>query len=193
MKILKTYIDRAEDSIIRQAIEVMADGGVVLYPTDTVYGLGANIFNKKAVKKVFELKERNPTKPLSVLVKDPEDIEVIAKVGSYERESIERHLPGPYTLILNRKSIVSRTVTGGLNKVGVRIPDNDISRNLAEIFPITTTSANLAGLEVDQSVDDILSQLNGDVDMVIDVGKLKESNPSTIVDLTTNELIYLER
>lgn len=193
MKILKADIGRIDDSIINEAIEVMADGGVVLYPTDTVYGLGANIFNKKAVKKVFELKRRNPTKPLSILVKDLDDIEIIAKVGAYERKYLNKYLPGPYTLILNKKSIVSRTVTGGLNQVGVRIPDNRISRELAKIFPITTTSANLAGFEVNQSVDDILSQLNDEVDLVIDVGTLKETNPSTIINLTTKELIYMER
>ena len=193
MKILKTDIGKVDDSVIRQAIEVMANGGVVLYPTDTVYGLGANIFNKKAVKKVFELKKRNPTKPLSVLVKDLENIELIAKVGDYERENIRRYLPGPYTLILNKKSVVPRTVTGGLTQVGVRIPDNEISRNLAKIFPITTTSANLAGLEVRQSVEDILSQLHDEVDLVIDVGTLEDASPSTIIDLTTKELLFFER
>lgn len=193
MKILKTNLREVDDSIIEEAIGIMANGGVVLYPTDTVYGLGANIFNRKAVKKVFELKRRNPAKPISVLVKNPSDIEIIAKVGSYERENIKKYLPGPYTLILNKKNIISRTVTGGLKQVGIRIPDNEISRNLAKIFPITTTSANLAGFEVHQSVDDILSQLGDEIDLVIDVGTLKNAHPSTIIDLTTKELIYFER
>ena len=193
MKILKTNLEKIDESIINEAIEVMANGGVVLYPTDTVYGLGANIFNKKAVKKVFELKKRILTKPLSILVQNLEDIEIIAKIGSYERENINKYLPGPYTLILNKKSVVSRTVTGRLRQVGVRIPDNNIARNLAKIFPITTTSANLAGLEVHQSIEDIINQLNGEVDLVIDVGTLKQSHPSTIIDLSTKELIYFER
>ena len=81
MKILKTSIDNFDGEIIDEAINVLADGGIVLYPTDTVYGLGANIFDKKAVKRVFEIKQRSPLKPLSILVSDVDAIDLVAKVS----------------------------------------------------------------------------------------------------------------
>ncbi len=194
MKILKTDCKYGvDDLVINEAINVMADGGVVLYPTDTVYGLGANIFDEKAVRRVFELKRRSLDKPLSVLVRNLQDIHFVAELGDREREIMDKYLPGPFTFILNKKFLVSDVVTGGLDQVGVRIPDNDIARGLAKIFPIITTSANLSGCDVRQSVGDILGQLDGEVDLVIDVGVFNDCSPSTIVDLTSDELIYVER
>ena len=89
MKILKTSIDCIDEEIITEAIRVLADGGVVLYPTDTVYGLGANIFNKNAVKKVYDIKQRSLLKPLSILVHDIEAINLVAKVSLSQKEQLK--------------------------------------------------------------------------------------------------------
>lgn len=184
MKILKTSIDDFDEGIIDEAIEVLANGGVILYPTDTVYGLGANIFDKQAVKRVFELKNRSFLKPLSILVSNTRAIDVVADVTVRQKEIIASHLPGPYTFILNRNTIVPRSVTGGSRLVGVRVPNCEIACRLASIFPITTTSANISGEEVLPTPGEILEQLNQDVDLVIDVGKLDTNHASKIVDLT---------
>jgi L-threonylcarbamoyladenylate synthase len=184
MKVQKTSIDKIDDEIIHEAINVLADGGVVLYPTDTVYGLGANIFDNKAVRRVFEIKKRSFIKPLSILVSDIESINLVAKMSLSQRKTIEDHLPGPYTFILNKRNIVPRYVTGGLKNVGIRVPDNEIACRLAGIFPITTTSANLSDDEVLSNPKEILEQLDCEVDMVIDVGDLSSSSPSSIIDLT---------
>ena len=184
MKVLKTSIDDFEEDMIHEAIEVLASGGVILYPTDTVYGLGANIFDNKAVRRVFDIKNRSYLKPLSVLVGDVDAIDLVAKVSLSQKETIKNHLPGPYTFILNRRKIVPRSVTGGLSNVGVRVPDCEIACRLASIFPITTTSANLSDDEVLSNPKEILEQLGCDVDLVIDVGKLDSKKPSSIIDLT---------
>ena len=184
MKVLKTSIDETDGKIIDEAIDVLAQGGVVLYPTDTVYGLGANIFDSKAVKKVFEIKQRSPLKPLSILVSDTNAIDLVAKVSIAQKEVINSHLPGPYTFILDKRNIVPRAVTSGSKYVGVRVPDNQIACRLASIFPITTTSANLSDEEVLSKPCDILDQLGCDVDLVIDVGELNSNHASKIVDLT---------
>lgn len=184
MRILKTTTDDFDDNIIDEAIKVLADGGVVLYPTDTVYGLGANIFDNKAVKRVFNIKQRSLLKPLSILVSDVDAIDLVAKLSLSQKEVINQHLPGPYTFILNKREIVPRVVTSGSALVGVRVPDCQIACRLASIFPITTTSANLSDEEILSCPKDILSQLDCDVDLVIDVGELKSSNPSRIVDLS---------
>ena len=148
MKILKTSIDDVDETIISEAIKVLADGGVVLYPTDTVYGLGANIFDNSAVKRVFKIKQRSLLKPLSILISDVEAIDLVAKVSLSQKEVINNYLPGPYTFILKKNPVVPRVVTSGSSYVGVRVPDNDIARSLASIFPITTTSANVSDDEM---------------------------------------------
>ncbi len=187
MKILKTEIDKIDEKIVNEAVNVLANGGVVLYPTDTVYGLGANIFDNKAVKKVFEIKKRSILKPLSILVGDVRTIDLVAKVSLEQKEILNNFLPGPYTFILNKRKIVPRAITGGSTYVGVRVPDNQLACRLSKIFPITTTSANLSDEEVLPTPEEILEQLERDVDLVIDVGKLNSKKASTVINLTTQK------
>jgi len=184
MKVLKTSIDKVDEDIVHEAINVLADGGVVLYPTDTVYGLGANIFDNSAVRRVFEIKNRSFLKPLSILVRDVASIDLVARVSLGQKNTISSYLPGPYTFILNKQKIVPRYITSGLVNVGVRVPDCELACRLASIFPITTTSANLADDEVLSNPHEILEQLDCEVDLVIDVGDLKSNKSSTIMDLT---------
>ncbi|MBR4447846.1 L-threonylcarbamoyladenylate synthase [Methanobrevibacter sp.] len=184
MKVLKTSIDKVDEDIVSQAINVLADGGIVLYPTDTVYGLGANIFDNRAVKRIFEIKNRSYLKPLSILVSDVESINLVAKLSTSQKEIINNCLPGPYTFILNKREIVSRHITGGLRNVGVRVPDNELACRLASVFPITTTSANLSDDEILSNPQEIIEQLGREVDLVIDVGELKSTKSSSVIDLT---------
>ena len=193
MKILKTSNSVPDEKVINEAIDVLASGGVVIYPTDTVYGLGANIFDNKAVRKVFKIKQRNLLKPLSILVSNTDAIELVAKISVYQKDTLDKYLPGPYTFILNKRKIVPRVVTSGLTHVGVRVPENKIACRLASIFPITTTSANLSDEEVLSKPCEILDQLGCDVDLVIDVGPLESKKASTIVDLTTPQPTFLRR
>ena len=193
MKILKTSNDSPDNKVINEAIDVLIDGGVIIYPTDTVYGLGANIFDNKAVRRVFKIKQRNLLKPLSILVSDVDSIELVSKVSNNQRNTLDKYLPGPYTFILNKSPIVPRVVTGGLPHVGVRVPDNEIACKLASLFPITTTSANLADEDVLPTPEEILNQLECEVDLVIDVGPLDSNNASTIVDLTKHQPTFIRR
>ncbi|WP_296884877.1 L-threonylcarbamoyladenylate synthase [uncultured Methanobrevibacter sp.] len=193
MKILKTNNSAPDENVINEAIDVLANGGVIIYPTDTVYGLGANIFNNKAVRNVFKIKQRNLLKPLSILVSNTDAIELVARISIYQKDTIDKYLPGPYTFILNKTPIVPRVVTGGLTHVGVRVPENKIACKLASIFPITTTSANLSNEKVLSSPEDILKQLGCDVDLVIDVGPLEAKSASTIIDLTTPQPTFIRR
>jgi L-threonylcarbamoyladenylate synthase len=184
MKIIKTSVEEFDENVIGEAVKVLADGGVILYPTDTVYGLGANIFDNRAVRRVFDIKQRSYLKPLSILVSDVEAINLVAKVSLKQKEILNDYLPGPYTFILNKKPVVPRMVTGGLTNVGVRVPDSELACRLAGIFPITTTSANLSDDEVLSNPGEILEQLGCEVDLVIDVGDLNTKKASSIIDLT---------
>ena len=172
--------------LIGEAIDIMADGGIILYPTDTVYGLGANIFNNDAVKKIYDIKKRDSSKPLSVLVQDTNSLELIADLNKSSRAIVNKWLPGPFTFILNKKKVVSPYVSASA-KVGVRIPDYKIARLLASLFPIITTSANLTNECTLSNPQDILKQIGNDIDLVIDVGDLGKAKPSTVIDLSSSK------
>ena len=193
MRILKTSIDAVDENVIGEAIDVLSRGGVVLYPTDTVYGLGANIFDTAAVKRVFEIKQRSLLKPVSILISNINALDLVARASNEQKKVMNNYLPGPYTFILRRTAIVPRIVTSGSAYVGVRIPNNDISRRLASLFPITTTSANISDDEVLSNPTDILEQLDCEVDLVIDVGDLKSSHASMIIDLSQSNPKIIRR
>lgn len=184
MKRFKLREDNPDMDLIYEAIDILKDDGVILYPTDTLYGLGANIFSDEGVRRIYEIKQRPTKKPLSVSVSNFEGLSLIGNITSRNEKIIKNYLPGPYTFILKKKSIVPPIVTSYTSKVGVRIPDNTISQLLSMNFPITTTSANISDDEVFTNPNDIIKQLKGDIDLVIDVGKIKSTGPSTIIDLT---------
>ena len=193
MKILKTNQNEVDKNVIDEAVKVLADGGVILYPTDTVYGLGANIFNRKAVKKVYNIKKRSYLKPISLLVSSKDAIPLVSKASLNQLNFIDKYLPGPYTFILKKSKIVPRHLTSGSVNVGVRVPKSEIACSLAKIFPITTTSANLSNKDTLDTHEEILKQLGCEVDLIIDVGPLKSGNPSTIIDLTGEEPVFVKR
>ncbi len=182
MKIIRIDPQNPEKRKIKMAVNILEEGGLIVYPTDTIYGLGANIFSDKAIRKVYSIKGRDYSKPISVSVSEIEDINKIAYLENLER--VKEFLPGPFTIILNKKENVSPLLTAGGEKIGVRIPDNRISRELTRKFPITSTSANLSGGKVFESADAMIELWGDSVDLIIDGGKL-QGNHSTVIDWTT--------
>ena len=184
MKII--LIDSADPEYDKIEIARMAmeQGLIVVYPTDTVYGLGANIFDKKALLKVFSVKKRSINKPVSVCLSRVEDIHMVAHMDAETEEIIRKMLPGPYTIILKKKDKLSSLLTAGTNRIGVRIPDNRDCMDLTRDFPITSTSANLSGYDVPESVEEVFKQLGSSVDIMLDAGICKHRVPSTVVDMT---------
>jgi len=173
---------------LSKAIEALQNGDIVVYPTDTLYAFGVDIYNKDAVKKIFEVKKRPLDNPLPIAVSNLVDIEKIAFVSDIARDLAEHFLPGPLTMILNKKSVILDVVTGGLDNVAVRIPDNDVALELLSRYgPLTVTSANVHGKEVPDIISDIKMQFNScDVAVYLDYGKLN-GLPSTIVDMTAGK------
>lgn len=182
MKIIRIDPQNPEKRKIKMAVNILEEGGLIVYPTDTIYGLGANIFSDKAIRKVYSIKGRDYSKPISVSISEIEDINKIAYLENLER--VKEVLPGPFTIILNKKENVSPLLTAGGEKIGVRIPDNRISRELTRKFPITSTSANLSGGKVLESADAMIELWGDSVDLIIDGGKL-QGNHSTVIDWTT--------
>lgn len=171
---------------IKAAVNALKEGKTVLYPTDTVYGIGANIFDLEAVQKVFSIKKRSLNKPLSVCVSKIEDIENIAYLNKDLKRLISDIFPGPFTVILNKKENVPSILTSGGKTVGIRIPDNRVCRELSRKFPITTTSANISGKPVPESVAGVLKQLGDQIDLILDAGICRHGIPSTVIDMTVS-------
>ncbi len=185
MKIIKINQHNQEKGI-KTAINILKNGGTIIYPTDTIYGLGANAFNPEAVKKVFEIKKRSFHKPISVCVSEIEDIKNIAHMNQKVEKQIKQLLPGPFTVILNKKENIPPVLTAGGETIGVRIPDNKICMEITREFPITTTSANISGERIPESVDEIINQLDNEVDLIIDAGVYRDRIHSTVIDMTVS-------
>jgi len=172
---------------LSKAIKALSNGEIVVYPTDTLYGLGADIYNNDAVKKVFKIKKRHPNDPLSIAVSDFKELKKLAYTDKNTQILAKSFLPGKLTLILYKKNCVSDIITGNLDKVAVRIPNNKIALELLSNFgPLTATSANIHGLKTPSNIRDIKMQFKEeDIATCIDIGNLND-RPSTIVDLTNN-------
>lgn len=178
------------DLDIQKVIETLKNGGIVLYPTDTVYGLGVDATNIDAIRKLYDLKGRSYSKPTHVIVSDLEMAGEYAEINDKARELAERFLPGPLTIILKAKDSVPSELIGGGETIGIRIPDNSFCLEFTKQYgrPITTPSANKSGEETLSLVSEISKQFDKKIDFIVDQGKLGESKPSTIVDLSEGDI-----
>ncbi|WP_292460558.1 L-threonylcarbamoyladenylate synthase [Methanothermococcus sp.] len=170
---------------IENAKKMILEGKIIICGTDTIYGLCANALDESAVKKVYELKKRDPNKPISVFLKDKEDIEKYAYVNDISKKIIDKFLPGALTIILKKKDVIPDIVSK--DYIGIRIPDNDTIRELS-IVPLTATSANLSGEEPPTSAYEISEELREKVDLIIDTGVCKYKTPSTIIKIVNDDI-----
>lgn len=174
--------DNPQPRLITQVVDCLRRGGVIVYPTDTTYGLGCDIYNRKGIKKIYQIKQRDARKPFSFICNDLAEVSNYAQVSNFAFKIMKRHLPGKYTFVLDATRIVPDAVTTKQKTVGIRIPDNaivhDIVRELGH--PLVTTSANLSGEETPQDPEEIYRELGKMVDMVVDGGILMAEGSSVI-------------
>lgn len=184
---MSKYIDlrnEVENSKISEAAQIINNGGLVVFPTETVYGIGANGLNPNAVEKIYVAKGRKQDNPLILHISNKEMLVTIAEnITHVEEKLMEAFWPGPFTIILNRKPCVPNIVTGGLNTVGVRMPSGEIARKLIEAAncPIAAPSANISGKPSGTKVEDIFEELKDKVDCIIDGGNSQVGLESTVV------------
>ncbi|MCE5339148.1 MAG: L-threonylcarbamoyladenylate synthase [Methanoculleus sp.] len=166
---------------IDMAVRVLQRDGLIVYPTETVYGLGADALSEDAVMRVYEAKNRPLSQPISVAVSDMDMLGAIAVVDDAARAFIERFLPGPVTVALPAKSCLPAILTGGTGLIGIRWPDNEIALAIIARFdsPITATSANISG----EAPPTRPGEVYVPNDYLVDGGELP-GTPSTVVDLT---------
>jgi L-threonylcarbamoyladenylate synthase len=166
--------------IIDKAVSVLMHDGTIIYPTETVYGLGADAFSDEAILKVYEAKERPLGMPVSIAVSDFDMLGTVARIEPWMQEFIEVFLPGPVTIIFAAKSVLPDILTGGTGMIGIRMPSHKIALQIIERFdaPITATSANLHGTKDPKTPEECTISR----ELFIDGGRLS-GTPSTVVDL----------
>ena len=180
---------------LKYPADIIRNGGIVVFPTETVYGIGTNGLDTNAVEKLFEIKERPLDKPISLLVSDFEMIEKVAKnITEVEYKIMKKFFPGPLTIILNKRDIVPDIVTSGGDTVGIRMPKEEITRKLIEYagVPIAAPSANISGKPSGIELTEIIKEFEEKVDYFIDGGKSKIGISSTIVKVI-DEIPYILR
>lgn len=183
--------DGVSKSIWKQISDVFKKGGIIAYPTETFYGLGVDPFNKTAVKKLFNLKGREPDKPIAILIKDKKMLlEIADEVPEAAEKLIRKFWPGPLTIIFKAKKSIPALITGNTGKIGVRISNNPAAQKLLKKIgsPVTTTSANPSGKKSPATTQEVIDYFGGKVDLIIDGGKLYGKLGSTIVDVTEDKL-----
>jgi Sua5/YciO/YrdC/YwlC family protein len=186
-QVIKINPNEPEIDKISRCVKVLKNGGLVAFPTETVYGLGANLLNKKAIQRLYEVKKRHEGKPFSVQVADKDKVEELAvNLSPAAYKLMDKFWPGPLTLILPSRQ--------GAN-IGIRIPKNTIAlRLLREVgVPLAVPSANLSGNSSPKTADDVLKDLKGLIDIVIDGGPTELGLESTIVDLTAQTAQILRK
>ena len=188
-------------TVLRKTVAILKKGGLVIFPSDTVYGLLVDSTNQKAVEKLIEFKERPKGKPISVFVSKVRTIDTLCKLNNKQKKILDEIFPGPFTVVLdyknNKKFNINKLLLSEKNTLGVRIPDFEPVNKLVEYFgkPITATSANTSGTNPYYSIVTLLKNLSDKkkrlIDLLVDAGKLQLNKPSTVVDLTADKVVEL--
>jgi len=186
--VLKVNSERPEVDKIKAAAKIIREGGLVAFPTETVYGLGADALNPEAVRRIYAAKKRPLDNPIIVHISDKRDLYKLAREVPENIDELTRLWPGPLTIILKASEAVPRETTGGLDTVAIRMPNHKVALALIREsgVPIAAPSANLAGRPSPTTAEHVKQDLNGRIDMILDAGPTRIGVESTVVDLTSN-------
>lgn len=193
-RVIRVDPARPDIGLIRVAADIVKRGGVVAFPTETVYGLGADALSPEAVTKIFKAKERPPDNPIIVHVSGKGEVERLAtEVPQKALDLMEKFWPGPLTIVLKAAKVVPRVTTGGLDTVAIRMPSHKVALTLiAESrTPIAAPSANIAGKPSPTTAEHVIEDLAGRIDFVLDAGPTTVGVESTVIDMTKNPPVIL--
>jgi L-threonylcarbamoyladenylate synthase len=185
--ILKLYPKRIATAVIQRTIDVLRVGGVILYPTETLYGFGCDMRNEAAIERIVKIKQRPNDKPFLVIAHNRKMVwNFVDDIPPKALQLIDAFWPGPLTVLLPAKKGMSKFLVGEDGKIGVRVPDNAFCLKLLGTYhaPIVSTSANISGQIERPSIEELKKQFGKSVDLVIDAGDLPSTLPSTVVDVS---------
>ncbi len=192
--IIKINPEKPEPERIDEAVAILKSGGVIGFPTETFYGLGADARSEAAIGKIFEVKGRDFSNPILVVIGEPGHIDLFAQdIPAQARALMKRFWPGPVTILFRASTAVSPKLTAGSGKIGIRLTSHPIARELAKKLggPLTATSANLSGAPECSSAKEVLVQIEGRIDGVVDGGQTPGGKGSTVVDATVSPVRVL--
>ena len=183
---METKILKPTEENLKMSADLIRAGELVAFPTETVYGLGANGLNSDACKKIYIAKNRPQDKPLTLHVASLEQVEQVAEISERAKKLFEKFCPGPLTIILQKKKSVPDFVTCGLNSVGIRFPNNEIALKFIELSgcPIAAPSANISGENPPKTAEEVYKNLNGRIKFILDGGECQFGISSTIIDMS---------
>ncbi|MHB2150020.1 L-threonylcarbamoyladenylate synthase [Calditrichota bacterium LG25] len=188
VEIQHVYLDHPQKRLIKRAAEILREGGIVVYPTDTIYGLGIDLFNKKAIERVLRIKKESKHKMLSFILPDLKNIAEWALVPDYAYKIMRRVVPGPYTFILKATKKVPKLLLSNQKTVGIRIPDSIVAQALVQELgrPILSTSVPQGSDGFYTDPQEIAGCYQHEIDLILDAGVMV-NKPSTIVDFSGPE------
>ena len=186
-------IQSLDDKELIKAAECIRDGGVIAYPTETLYGLGADALNEEAVKKIFKAKGRPDNKAITVITASKDISSYVEEVTEEAQKLINEFWPGPLTLVLKKKDVIPEITSANLDTIGIRMTSNEIARKLVELSGtiITATSANISGGPSHDNIEGCIKDFDGKVDYIIGEEKKHIGIESTIVDCTVTPPVVL--
>jgi tRNA threonylcarbamoyl adenosine modification protein (Sua5/YciO/YrdC/YwlC family) len=180
--------------LIQRAVDILTKGGILVYPTDTNYGIGCDILNKKAIEQIYQLKQRDKSKPFSFICSELKNISHYAKVSNYAYKTMKRLLPGPYTFILEGSKLVPKIMLTKRKTAGIRVPDHKICLELVKGLgnPIITTSATMPDGSTLNEPSLIHEMFGSRVDLVID-GDVVPGKPSSVISLIDDMPVVIRK
>lgn len=180
--LLEIHPDHPQPRLISRVVSCLQNGGIIAYPTDTTYGIGCSIFNKKGIERIYMMKQREQRKPFSFICPNLSEVARFARVSNMAHKILKRHLPGPYTFVLEATREVPDLLLTRQKTVGIRIPDNRICLDIVQLLgnPIVTTSANLSGEDPTASPSFIDDLFGKQLDIIVDGGELTKEVSSVI-------------
>lgn len=193
-EILKACGDKFEQTVSARAAEILVAGGIIAYPTETFYGLGADATNEKAIRKIYAIKGRNFKSPLAVIIDQTESLyPLVCEVPAAALKLMQEFWPGALTIVFRASDKILPVLTAGTGKIGVRVSGHPGARAIAQMLggPLTATSANLSGAAECSAASEVLRQMGDKIDAIIDSGKTPGGKGSTIVDVTCNPPVIL--
>lgn len=190
-RVLKINSEKPQRKIIKITVEIIEKGGIIIFPTETVYGIGTLMNNKKAISQIYQLRKRPKNKALLILIAQKKDLKKYARdISSTARKIINKFWPGPLTLIFKKNKKVPNFVTAGKKTIAIRMPENKFLLALIKKLgqPIVAPSANLSGKKPPLTAKGTFKDFFGKVDLILDGGLTKYKKESTILDLTQRSL-----
>jgi L-threonylcarbamoyladenylate synthase len=193
-KILKVDADNSEEIILTKAVEILANGGIIAYPTETFYGLGADATNEKSIEKIFAAKGRNFKNPVSLIISQADDIyPLVQDIPESAKKLMAAFWPGALTIVFSAADIVSPLLTAGSGKIGLRVSSHPLAREIVQKLkrPLTATSANLSGAAECTRASEVAEQIGDIIDAIVDLGDTPGTKGSTIIDVTCDPPVIL--